>query len=333
MIESVHFKNYKALRDCRLPLGPCTLLVGANSSGKSTAIEALRLALSSLDPGNFLCKTADVGPHPEMSVTIRWGDTSGQAKWVSSWDQLHGWRGCFDCEQTVAESDQIRLRDQLERMRIFSLIPRAIAEPCAADTSPTLDGDGGGLAGVLEMMQRDTPQRFDALAAEFYQWFPEFDRILIESPTPQVRSVSLRTTRGQQPIAAADLSEGVLLTLTILTISYLADPPPLIGFEEPDRGIHPRLLPAIRDALYRLSYPKELGQDRATVQVIATTHSPYLLDLFREHPEEIVVSQRADDNVCFERLTDQPYFEEVVQDTPLGAAWYSGILGGVPTES
>ncbi len=43
MIESVHFQNFKALRDTTLPLGRFTLIVGANGSGKSTAMRAIQM--------------------------------------------------------------------------------------------------------------------------------------------------------------------------------------------------------------------------------------------------------------------------------------------------
>ena len=42
MIEWIEFQNYKALRNARLlPLGRFTLIVGANGSGKSTALNAV----------------------------------------------------------------------------------------------------------------------------------------------------------------------------------------------------------------------------------------------------------------------------------------------------
>ena len=116
----------------------------------------------------------------------------------------------------------------------------------------------------------------------------------------------------------------------MLTLAYLPDPPPIVGFEEPDRGIHPRLLRDVRDALYRLAYPESIGEKRQPVQVIATTHSPYLLDLFRDHPEEIVVAQKEDSNVRFQRLSDMPEIKEILEGAPLGDVWYSGVLGGVP---
>jgi AAA15 family ATPase/GTPase len=83
--------------------------------------------------------------------------------------------------------------------------------------------------------------------------------------------------------------------------------------------------------MYRLCYPKEYGEKREPVQVIATTHSPYFLDLYKDHPEEIVIAHKDKRGVHFERLSDKPNIEEFLQDAPLGEVWYSGILGGVPS--
>jgi len=43
MLKSVSFKNFKSYAQTQLPLAGLTVLLGANASGKSNAIEALRL--------------------------------------------------------------------------------------------------------------------------------------------------------------------------------------------------------------------------------------------------------------------------------------------------
>jgi predicted ATPase len=43
MLKSINFSNFKSYQEGRLPLAPLTVLVGANASGKSNALEALRL--------------------------------------------------------------------------------------------------------------------------------------------------------------------------------------------------------------------------------------------------------------------------------------------------
>ena len=120
--------------------------------------------------------------------------------------------------------------------------------------------------------------------------------------------------------------------MTLLTLAYLPEPPTLVCLEEPDRGLHPRLLRDVVDALYRLSHPEGAQESRSPVQVLATTHSPYFLDLFKDHPEEVVLAQKTAEGATFEKLTDRADLDEVLKSAHLGDVWYSGILGGVPLE-
>jgi predicted ATPase len=193
--------------------------------------------------------------------------------------------------------------------------------------------DGGHLAGVLDRLRDNDPERFEVLNEELGRWLPEFDRILFDTPSAGYRGFLLRTRKGHHKIPANELSHGTLFALTMLTLAYLPDPPPIVCLEEPERGIHPRLLRHVQDALYRLSYPEDCGETRQPIQVLATTHSPYFLDLFKDHPDEIVIAHKIGQESRFERLSDQPAIAEMLGDAPLGEIWYSGILGGVPVES
>ena len=220
----------------------------------------------------------------------------------------------------------------LSRIRVYSLDALAIIQPAKLEPDVELFLNGRNLVSVIDSLRDKEPERFEALNKELGRWLPEFDHILFETPETGQRAFLLRTRKGHHHIPARDLSQGTVLALAILTMAYLPDPPSLIGIEEPERGVHPRLLRNIQTALYRLSYPKQFGEDRQPVQVIATTHSPYFLDLYKDHPEEIVIAQKTADGAQFERLSDQPDIMEVLDDAPLGEVWYSGILGGVPAE-
>jgi predicted ATPase len=159
---------------------------------------------------------------------------------------------------------------------------------------------------------------------------PEFDHVLFDTPQEGHRQIKLRTHVGGHTIPAAQLSQGTLLALTMLTLAHLPNPPTLIGLEEPDRGIHPRLLRDVRDALYRLAYPASFGETRPPVQVIATTQNPYFLDLFRERPEEIVIAEKRGLEATFVPLSAHSHIDEILSEASLGEVWYSGVLGGVP---
>jgi len=58
-----------------------------------------------------------------------------------------------------------------------------------------------------------------------------------------------------------------------------------------------------------------------------------LLDLYSDHPEEIVIAQKIGQNVKFERLSEMPDIDEILEGARLGDVWYTGILGGVPAHT
>jgi predicted ATPase len=205
-----------------------------------------------------------------------------------------------------------------------------MARPAQLLPNPELSSIGVGLAVVLDHMQGTSFERFDSLNAELPTWLPEFDRVIINVTENREKGFGLRRKADRLIVGATDLSEGSLFALMLLTLANLPNPPSLVAIEHPDSGIHPRLLRRVRDAIYRLAFPA--NDDRLPTQVIVTTHSPYFLDQFKDHPEEIVIANKGDFGVTFQRLSDRPRMDEILPEGPLGDLWYSGLLGGVPAE-
>ena len=56
-----------------------------------------------------------------------------------------------------------------------------------------------------------------------------------------------RTLRSPRPILSRFASDGTLKMLAYLTVLYDPDPPPLVGIEEPENQLHPRLLPELAE--------------------------------------------------------------------------------------
>lgn len=331
MIKSVEFHNYKVLRQATLPLGPFNLLIGPNGSGKSTVLEALRRAGGAT--GAIFSEVVSAGAEGAdmVRIVINWGDDlDGLISHVAY--QPSGRRSIGYSGRNANPEERSWIDVALANMPIYTLEPRSLAAPVMLQPIMVLQNNGTNLAGVLDRLRDQNPERFEALNEEMSRWIPEFDRILFDTPDRGQRVVVLRTPAGHK-IKAHDLSDGTLLALAMLTIAYVPDPPAIIGFEEPDRGLHPRLLRDVRDALYRLAYPDAHSEKRDPVQVIATTHSPYLLDLFKEHPEEILIAHKVGGVAQFERLSERSDLDDILRDVHLGEAWYSGILGGLPIES
>ncbi|MCH7592104.1 MAG: AAA family ATPase [Planctomycetes bacterium] len=337
MIESIQFENFKALRDAKLSLGRFTLIVGPNGSGKSTALQALK---TSHAPPNYQYEhLVHVSGNERQThnavIRIMWSDSdkgfSSEASWQPNGQAFL--KHAPPSGASVTQEIRNRLTNNLAKSRTYSLDANEIALAVHLDKNMELAENGQGLAGVLDRLRDLEPERFEALNDQLGRWIPEFDRVLFDTPQKGHRSIFLRTRHGRNRIAARELSQGTLLALAMLTLAYLPDPAPFIGFEEPDRGIHPRLLRDVRDALYRLAYPENYGEDREPVQVVATTHSPYFVDLFKDHPEEVIIAEKTGQEAKFIRLVDLPNVDEILRDAHLGDTWYAGVLGGVPSGS
>lgn len=331
VIASVAFRNYKALRGARLALQPFNLLIGPNGSGKTSLIQAvLRLRdLAVAKPGSTRSRhrASPAGspelvfkfdrPYSRLRVRLRCvGEETCDILEITP-TRAHGWAA---------------LRRELTAIRGYHFDHHAMFQPGARTDGAELDANGGNLAAVLYRLREEAPAAFARLQAELVRIIPEFGRIEFDATSRTSIEFSLRLADDSELVRAENLSQGTLYLLGMLSLVFDPTPPPVICLEEIDRGIHPRLLREVRDHLYRLSYPASAGEKRPAVQVIATTHSPYLLDLFRDHPEEIVITHKHGNQAGFERLADRPDLPELLREGSLGDMWFSGILGGVPDE-
>jgi len=52
-LAELRARRFRSLRDVRLPIGPLNLLIGANASGKSNVLDALRLMAEAVDESDF----------------------------------------------------------------------------------------------------------------------------------------------------------------------------------------------------------------------------------------------------------------------------------------
>jgi predicted ATPase len=330
MFESIEFKNFKALRDTTLPLSRFTLIVGPNGSGKTTALNAISVLRN---PGQLRFGSGRSASAPDSAPVIvkgKWKEKGNDFTVTVQWDGKGSVGHSFSPDSQNRVQNATQPQTNLDRSRFFFFDAIAIAAPVTLVPQIELANNGANLAVVLDRMRDQNPERFEALNEQLGHWIPEFNRVLFDTPNPGQRSISLRTREGGHIIPARELSQGTLIALALLTIAFLPEPPSIICLEEPDHGLHPRLLRDVRDALYRLAYPEGSNEKRAPVQVIATTHNPYFLDLFRDHPEEIVIAEKVGLDAKFSRLSDRTDLEEILGDAPLSEVWYSGVLGGVP---
>ncbi|SDR65561.1 AAA family ATPase [Opitutus sp. GAS368] len=335
MIAAVHFRNFKALRSAAVRLEPFNLFIGPNGSGKTSLIQALlrlrTLAGLPVVHGHDLQGQKPAGPQiefhfvpPFQNVRVTLGCTS---------DELVCNLLVVDHPPGIAgEGQWAELRTKLQGIRAYLFDHYAMAVPAKRSDGAELASNAGNLAAVLALRREQASVALKALEEDFCRILPEFGGLDFRDAGDGRVELVARLAGGDERIAADSLSQGTLYLLATLTLAHTPAPPTVVCLEEADRGVHPRMLREVRDALYRLSYPKDAGMERVPVQVVTTTHSPYLLDLFKEHPDEVVLASKSGNAATFMRLSERTDLLDLMKETHLGDLWYSGILGGVPGE-
>jgi len=130
------------------------------------------------------------------------------------------------------------------------------------------------------------------------------------------KGLYFQLSKGGQLVPASQASDGTLLVLAYLAILYLPQPPRVLLVEEPENGVHPKRL---RDVLGVL---KELVHEQSHTQVVLTTHSPYVVDLFS--PEEVTLcTMQSNGEVKTTRLSESPTVRQQIDVFTLGEIWTS----------
>lgn len=327
MIASIAFRRFKALRHTSVELTPFNLIIGPNGSGKTSLIEALlRLrTLAALPSSDAPFAQRSEGPEIEFRFAPPFGTLVARLGCTAE-------RGCDTLRiEPRAAPGGSQLRRALSMIRGYALKPEAMAQPAPRAGGTTLAADGANLAAVLAQLQTGAAAAYAELGEELRRLMPEFRRLAVSERADGQIEFGLELAEGEF-VPADELSQGTLYLIAVLVLTFDPQPPRVLCIEEVDRGIHPRMLREIRDALYRLSHPPAPAPERPAVQIITTTHSPYFIDLFRDHPEEVVISQKVGRAAKFERLIDRPDLPELLREGSLGDMWFSGILGGIPED-
>lgn len=212
------------------------------------------------------------------------------------------------------------LARELLGIRLVRLSPDALRQPSPpahSEDVPELAENGAGLPTLLSVLAGAERERIAAIEAQFQKAVPTLAgfRIL---PTPQGNHrlvFKLAGNMGQ--LEASQVSDGALLFLGFLSLLYHPNPPSMLLVEEPETGVHPGRLRNIVRLLKTLSVPAD---DRPAVQILVTTHSPYLLD--EMSPEEVLVFRRDDSGAADAiRMDSIPDIDERLSDYKLGELW------------
>ncbi len=179
----------------------------------------------------------------------------------------------------------LAMREEIASWLFFYLEPRErMRLPTSVKEVRHIGLMGEELAAFLNTLRELDEPQFKAVEKALHMIIPSITGIDVN--VNNVGEVELRLMQDQTPIPARVLSEGTLRILGLLALGGAKEPATLLGFEEPENGIHPDRLDLVASLLTNLT--------SGDTQVIVTTHSPTLLDLLPE--ESLYVFGLSDGN-------------------------------------
>jgi len=380
-IESLHVRNYRALRDVALrDLEPLTVFLGPNGSGKSTLFDVFGFLSEALHGGlrtawdkrgrlrelrsreadgpisfelkyrekpddpiiTYYLEIDEVGGRPIVrKETLKWrrGSTGKPFYFL---DFAEG-KGQVISGELPEESDARRdaslsssellavstLGQLAENPRVVAL--RQFIEGWylsylsstdargVPDAGPMerLSQTGDNLSNVVQYLSESHPDQLRQILVTLSRRVPRLEQVTAE-PLPDGRLLlRIKDAPFSEPFLARFASDGTLKMLAYLILLYDPSPLPLLGIEEPENYLHPRLLYGLAEECRKVAVES---------QVFVSTHSPFFVDAIK--PRELWALERGGDGYttatrASEMRGVQAFIDEGAQ---LGALWMEGYL-------
>ena len=219
-------------------------------------------------------------------------------------------------------------KEELSRWRFYFLEPSAMRQESPLKESTELGATGDDVAAFYNTLKTEKPAQFNAISIALRHLIPGVESIDVERTKEGF--VRLTVDEAGRSLSSRLISEGTLRILGLLAVTNPLDPLAVVGFEEPENGVHPRRLSIVARILSEAA-------ERGNTQFIINTHSPVLPEYFLDSSNARLVACRKDGRATvFEAFdTEGPLFQpqeiEAALDepqTPLRDRLIRGDFGG-----
>jgi predicted ATPase len=356
MIESLTLQNVKSHRHTEFHFDSSRLhaIVGQNGSGKTSTLEAL-WSLSDMFvkaiglPFQSSWKDSWTGPIDlrlvEFLTTLQKQETTVTGIYSSiktnSLRKWHiGYKGKDKVTKFLKNGDSIYHEAWLKIIKStipLKLIASNLARPSYSEKiAPVLQASGKDLASALDYLRDEDPDQFDRLQEMLRQVVPIVKGISLRRAqldidhqrTIEIDGKSIAYTDSQpvmgkevvfnmatgDRLPASVVSEGTVLTLGILSILMSPQQPKIILLDDVEQGLHPK---AQRELMQVF---KEIIKAHPDLQIIFTTHSPYIIDALASSQVH-VLGTGTDGFTHIKRLDEHPDAEWAKQTLTTGEFW------------
>jgi predicted ATPase len=361
LLETISLSGFRSIKQLdSFQLGPITVLIGANGSGKSNLIgfflmmrNAMHGALQIfLQEGGGASNFLHFGPSrtpklsanldfllfPEQKSTYRCelGFVSidrmifmmEEAQSIPVVGVERSESGLAPGNQhRVPEIDKAFIQKFLGEINIFHFQDTSMTSRmrnyCHRDDASFLRADGGNLAAVLFRLHNEFPANYRRIVAGVNTVFPELKDFHLKPSAGNGTSLLLRwrpTSNPTEVFGPSHLSDGTIRMMALVTLFNL----PL--------EMAPTMIildePELGLHPAAEAYLSSLIRSASTqTQVLLSTQSATLVDHFK--PSEVVVAEMHEGASTFNRL-DAEKLGHWLKRYTLGEAWRKNVFGGRP---
>jgi predicted ATPase len=356
-LSSFCLRNFKAVQNSKsIRFTPLTVFIGNNGSGKSSIVEAMEtfqsIVLKGLNEAmaswygfeyilnkakehktikdkvsnpitfTFHGKSEDERLKFHLEVVA---DSRFNSIYFQDYKAAYHFSELTPMNQFISKGEitDPKLKTFVSDWQFLRLDPHLMTEPMPQERSYgaiKLNHTGSNIADYLQSIRDLDLQSFNGIIEAFKGVLP-FSKDLQPAVTSELdRKVYL--TMSEENITGKLpgwlLSTGTLRILALLAVLRHPKPPPVIIIEEIENGLDPRTIHLLVDEI-RYFVESKRGQ------VIATTHSPYFLDLLKL--SQIVVVERDESgSPVFTRPGSQKSLEDWAQKFSPGKLYTMGKL-------
>lgn len=330
MIRKAKFENFKGLRDVEVTFDSrFTVLVGPNGTGKTSVLQGVEFLSAFSTPQGVQLSLLE----------FRSRDAKGSIKLLGLDQNDCGW--CYVDPPASGTVAAVALGTPprvvpVERGKPVLDAPFAVkpvhfgsvlrprfqasdvARPIPPNSTPpqvTLTGIGlPALLGYLKLRDDELFDRIEELTCEI---LPHVTKLRIDEQSNQGQAAPkslLFDTKYGKRIPADQMSDGTLYILALIVAVLGPHRPKTLLIDDIDMRLHPK-------AQYELvTLLKKFLDEFPELQIIATSHSPYILD--KLEPNEVRVTGLGDDgSVVIAPITEHPDFARWKDSMTPGEFW------------
>jgi predicted ATPase len=360
-IDSVRFRNFKALRDVEVHLDPFTVLVGPNASGKTSMLEGLSYItkLASVDAARVFQGRANIGViasrgargtfelglHGEFrqkeaalsfvlaavedfpfsdsyTLDARWGDRR------------------FSVQRELSPPDDVRPPPSLSDLPLHLVVRegtvvtfdrRALTAPSCCDVpTPVLGPTGEGLAAVLADMAVSRPDELAEVQGSLRASFPGFSRLrLVRARVPRqgftgADGEDAHQVWGHEVVIDMEGATDIPAHAASEGVLYMLG---LLTLLAQSGGQQLLLIDHIEGRLDARAQAELIRRVRAAIamdarlQVVATTSSPVVLNNVPPESIRVHCMSARGGSVRIKALTEHPDWTLLKNDLKAGELW------------